>query len=57
MNDEARAAQSAMNAATAAIQKCPRGKGGFGAEAAYGAAYRRLVRLGLAPQLRGKYRA
>ena len=41
-----------------ALSKLARAKpsNGAGAEAAYGGAYKALVQLGEAPQLRGKYR-
>lgn len=51
-------AESEFRTATANIMKClPMIKGGAKHEDRYGTAYQRLVRLGVKPQLRGKYRA
>lgn len=43
-------------AASAVIRKCISGKAAVNAEAVYGQAYEMLVRAGVRPKLRGKYR-
>jgi hypothetical protein len=47
---------SSMNAASSNLRKIIAGKGGEGAEKKYGQAYQELVKVGLKPQLRKKYR-
>jgi hypothetical protein len=47
---------SSMNAASNNVRKIVSGKGGDGAEKKYGQAYQELVKVGLRPQLRKKYR-
>lgn len=47
---------SNMNAASSNIRKIISGKGGDGAEKKYGQAYQELVKVGLKPQLRKRYR-
>ena len=47
---------SNMNAASNNVRKIISGKGGDGAEKKYGQAYQDLVKVGLKPQLRKKYR-
>jgi len=47
---------SNMNAASSNIRKIIAGKGGDGAEKKYGQAYQELVKVGLKPQLRKRYR-
>lgn len=48
---------SAFNAASVAVKKSlPMKQGGSGAETQYTEAYQALVRAGLAPQIRQKYR-
>lgn len=42
--------------ALAAVKKALPGKQGFGIEAVYGQTYQYLVRLGVKPQLKKKYR-
>jgi hypothetical protein len=56
MTEEIKAAESEYNAALAQLQKTRPGKEGFGNEAKYGEAYQMLVRLGVRPQIRLKYR-
>jgi hypothetical protein len=55
-DDEIRYAESDYNAALVNLMKCRPGKEGFGIEAKYGEAYQALVRLGVKPQLRMRYR-
>lgn len=55
-DDEIMATELEFSAATASIRKAIGGKGGFGTEAKYGDAYQHLVRLGIKPQIRRKYR-
>jgi hypothetical protein len=55
-DDEIRAAEQELAAALKRIKEAKAGKMNFGYEATYGQAYQRLVRLGVRPQLRGKYR-
>lgn len=47
---------SNMNAASNNVRKIISGKGGDGAEKKYGQAYQDLVKVGLKPQLRKRYR-
>lgn len=47
---------SNFNAASTAIKKSIGGKAGESAEKVYGIAYQQLVKVGLKPQLRKKYR-
>jgi hypothetical protein len=57
MTDDEQRAISAMNKATIDLSKAlPTANGGLKNEGAYGVAYQRLVQLGLASQLRRKYR-
>jgi hypothetical protein len=53
---EIRHAQQAHDNALAAVKKALPGKQGFGIEAVYGQTYQYLVRLGVKPQLKKKYR-
>lgn len=53
--DEKQSLRSAYNAAWKRLQGSG-GKSAQGAEAAYGQAYQALVKAGLAPQIRRKYR-
>lgn len=53
---EIRNAQQAHDNAWAVIRKATPGKAGFGHEATYGQTYQYLVRLGVKPQLKKKYR-
>lgn len=48
--------ESDFNAASTAIRKQVGGKGGEGIEAKYGQAYQALVKAGVKPQIRQKYR-
>lgn len=55
--DEIDRLESNMNSASSQVKKSlPMRQGGAGAEKAYGAAYQALVRAGLRPQIRAKYR-
>lgn len=54
--DEVRRAVQELDAALGKIKNAQSGKQNFGLEAQYGQAYQRLVRLGVRPQLKGKYR-
>lgn len=54
--DEVMAAEAEFATATADMRKALPGKPGFGIEAKYGQAYQRLVRAGVKPQVRRKYR-
>lgn len=56
MDANALALWSAYNAALRAVSSAGAGKGSGGIERRYGLAYRNLVRAGLAPQLRKRYR-
>ena len=47
---------SNINAASNNVRKIISGNGGDGAEKKYGQAYQDLVRVGLKPQLKKKYR-
>jgi len=47
---------SNFNAASNNVRRIVGGKGGEGTEKAYGQAYQALVKVGLKPQLRKKYR-
>lgn len=47
---------SNFNAMSSAIKKQTGGKAGEGIEKQYGQAYQQLVKVGLKPQLRKKYR-
>lgn len=47
---------SNLNAASTNIRRVVGGKAGEGAEKVYGQAYQALVKVGLKPQLRKKYR-
>ena len=55
MTDEQQKLISAYNAAAKRLNGAS-GKSASGVEAAYGEAYQALVKAGLAPQLKGKYR-
>jgi hypothetical protein len=57
LTDEQAAALRDYESALKEVQKALVGKPGFGAEARYGETYQALVKLGLAPQIRPKYRA
>lgn len=54
--DEIMTAEMEFGTATASVKKALGGKAGFGTEAKYGDAYQHLVRLGVKPQIRHKYR-
>jgi hypothetical protein len=54
--DEIRKAEQAFASALTEVKKALPGKPGFGIEANFGQAYQRLVRLGVRPQIRRKYR-
>lgn len=54
--DEVRNAEAEYARTLGEVKKALPGKPGFGIEARYGQAYQRLVRLGLRPQVRLKYR-
>lgn len=47
---------SNFNAATSSLKKIAGGKAGEGIEKVYGQAYQQLVKVGIKPQLRKKYR-
>jgi hypothetical protein len=47
---------SDLNSAASNLKKSIGGKAGEGAEKLYGQAYQALVKAGLRPQLKGKYR-
>lgn len=49
-------AEEEFSTATVDIKKALPGKQGFGTEAKYGDAYQRLVRAGVRPQIKRKYR-
>lgn len=55
-DDEVVKAETEFLVATNDIKKAAPGKQGFGHEAKYGDAYQRLVRAGVKPQIRRKYR-
>jgi hypothetical protein len=55
MDETIRKAVEAFQAAASKLGKL-NGKAGSGSEAAYSAAYQRLVALGVKAQIRGKYR-
>lgn len=55
-DEEIMKAGTEFSAAHADVKKALSGKPGFGIEAKYGQAYQHLVRLGLKPQIRRKYR-
>lgn len=54
--DEIRRAVEAHGKALAKVREAIPGKPGFGVEAVYGQTYQYLVRLGVKPQLKAKYR-
>jgi hypothetical protein len=56
IDEEIRKAREAHDAAWAVVRKATPGKAGFGIEAVYGQTYQYLVRLGVKPQLKKKYR-
>lgn len=56
MSNEDERLISNFNSASTSVKKSMGGKGGEGAESAYGQAYQQLVKAGLKPQLRKKYR-
>ena len=56
MSENAERLVSAFNAASTTIKKQMGGKGGDGAEKVYGQAYQALVKEGIKPQIRKKYR-
>ncbi len=49
-------AESDYNSALATLNKCQPGKPGFGAEKAFADAYQVLVRMGVKPQIKLRYR-
>lgn len=48
--------ESNFNSATTALKRIAGGKAGEGTEKVYGQAYQALVKAGLRPQIRKKYR-
>lgn len=56
MTDEQEKAINAYEKARAKVHRCPTGKPAFTVEGRYRQTYQRLVKLGVAPQLRLKYR-
>lgn len=56
MNDEIYAATAELESCLVKIKNTKAGKATRGVEANYGEAYQKLVRLGVRPQLKGKYR-
>lgn len=56
LEDEIRRAVQEHDAAWQTIRKATPGKAGFGHEAVYGQTYQYLVRLGVKPQIKKKYR-
>lgn len=48
--------ESNFNSAATALKRISSGKAGEGVEKAYGQAYQALVKAGLRPQIRKKYR-
>lgn len=48
--------ESNFNSASTALRRIVGGKGGEGVEKTYGQAYQSLVKAGLRPQIRKKYR-
>ena len=48
--------ESDFNSASSALKRIVGGKGGEGTEKNYGQAYQQLVKAGLRPQIRKKYR-
>lgn len=56
MSDENEKLISNFNAATSTLKKITGGKAGEGAEKVYGQAYQQLVKVGIKPQIRKKYR-
>lgn len=54
--DEVRRAEQEYVNALADVKKALPGRPGFGIEAKFGQAYQQLVRLGVKPQIRAKYR-
>lgn len=55
-DEEIMKAEQEHTVALADVKKALPGKPGFGIEAKYGQAYQHLVRLGVRPQIRMKYR-
>ena len=56
MSDDKDRLESNMNSAATALKRIAGGKAGEGTEKVYGQAYQALVKAGLRPQLRKKYR-
>jgi hypothetical protein len=56
MNDDVNRAVQDMEAALVKLRNAKAGKMTAGLEAVYGNAYQKLVRLGVRPQIKGKYR-
>lgn len=56
MSDDIEKLKSNLNAASNNIRRVVGGKAGDGVEKAYGQAYQALVRVGVKPQLKKKYR-
>jgi hypothetical protein len=56
MNEEVYQVKQELDKALTKIRNAKAGKMTSGLEAIYGSTYQKLVRLGEAPQLKGKYR-
>ena len=56
MSDDIEKLKSNLNAASSNLRKVVGGKAGDGVEKTYGQAYQALVRVGVKPQLKKKYR-
>lgn len=56
MSDNNERLISNFNSASTSLKKITGGKAGEGIEKVYGQAYQQLVKVGLKPQLRKKYR-
>jgi hypothetical protein len=54
--DDLKLAEGLYNEGLANLRKCVPGKPGFGAEKRYAEGYQGLVRIGVKPQLKRKYR-
>lgn len=56
MSEDVEKMMRELDSASSAIKKQMGGKGGEGAESKYGQAYQQLVKAGVKPQIRKKYR-
>ena len=56
MSDDVEKLKSNLNAASSNLRRVVGGKAGDGVEKTYGQAYQALVRVGVKPQLKKKYR-